>query len=79
MLKIDRIGEVDCRRVVAHGNRLDRLRAGDAEQGDEGGRHNGTAARSSGAGFGGTQKCQESTSEAGSRRRLRHDDHKFPE
>ena len=79
MLKLDRIGKVDRRCIAAHSDRFDRLRAGDPDHGGEGGRQNGAAAKSPGAGFGGTQECQESTSEAGSRRRSRHDDHKFPE
>ena len=74
VLQVDGVGEIDRRGIGAHIDGVDRVRGGNADNGHDRQSDNGTAAQPCGA-----QKCQQTPSEAGGRRRSRHDDHKSPE
>ena len=74
VLQVDGVGEIDGRRIGAHVDGLDRARGGNAGNGDDRQSDKGTA----GTKPCGAQKCQKQPSEAGSRRRSRHDGHMSP-
>ena len=72
VLQVDGISEIDGRRIGAHVDGLDRARGGNSGSGDHRQSDKGTAEP------GGAQKCQQSPSRAGSRRRSRHHGHTSP-
>jgi len=80
--ELDRVGEVDGSGVGANIDGFDGMGGGHADERracDRQNRADSFGAETFCAQACGTQKCQEATSEAGSRRRSRHDNHRSPE